>query len=317
MRLSDNLVIQSPCDLNSEYQKWSYEYPTYSSLKNKFSTKCLRFATNNAAVSIATCDKSQFSYFHLLPIESGLTKIKASVSDQILGITGGSLANDVESNIWNDQNVTNQKWNIIQSLQSGYFTIKNKNSNKCLQHNNGKVTQTTCSEVDIKLWQLTQQTFAPPTITTANFVKLGVLVDSTAFCIQYLSDNSVKMYYSPCTDTTTNVNWKFISSDFLSYIIQSEANSNQYLGIFGANLNDSAKANTWADSTSESQKFYVEYIDSTTFKLRNRLTKKCITYDPYNHNGSEIDDNNYIRYVVQEPCDSTNPDFKQEFKIYS
>ena len=203
-------------------------------------------------------------------IENGVYKIRTGVKNSsVLDIDGGSTANGANLQIWQDSNVNQQKFEII-NLGNGYYKIMAIHSGKVLDvANAGKenltnVWQHEDNGTDAQQWIIKEaEDGYCYIISKCNGLYLDVNGGSSA------NGTNVQMYEGHGGASQKfkleKVAEKTVENG--TYKIVTGVNNKSVLDIAGGSRENGANLQIWQDSEVNQQKFEITYLNNGYYKI--------------------------------------------------
>lgn len=226
-------------------------------------------------------------------IENGIYKISSGLnSRKVLDVSGGSTSNGANLQIWNSDNVQQQKFQITYNSNGKYYEIKALHSNKVLDvAANGKtdgsnVWQYTGNNSNAQKWVLKDAGNGYFYIIAAySGLYLDVTAASTA------DGTNVQVYTGNGTKAQKFKFNKIKMIDNSNYQIVMRQNNNKALDISGGSYDDNANLQIWDKVNVSQQIFNIRAIDNTYYKIIAKHSKKVLTVNS-NHNVVQATDKN-------------------------
>lgn len=227
-------------------------------------------------------------------LEDGVYKIKSALNNsKCIDVSDGSYANGANVQIWNNDNVQQQKFEITYNTKQNYYEIKSVNSGKVLDvQSNGKtdganVWQYESNNTDAQKWILQSAGNGYYYIIAVNsYLYLDVNGGNTN------NGTNVQIYEG---NETNSQKFKFektkmIDSD--SYNIAAKQDESKVIDIAAGSTKDGANVQIWSFDSVNQQIFKIEYIDDTYCKITARHSNKVLTVQSGNvvqteYNGKE------------------------------
>ncbi len=207
------------------------------------------------------------------PIKNGIYKIRSGVSSsKYLDISGGSVKDGANLQIWQNSNVGNQRFRV-EYLNNGYYRITAIHSNKVLDvsgaglANGTNVAQYTSNGTDAQQWVIRYVGNGfYSIISKCNGLYLDVAGGSTS------SGANVQMY---STNGTNSQRFMFEESDNVTnpiisdgtYRITTALASNMALDIDGGSKLPGANVQIWSSTNVLQQKFRLKHIGSNYYTI--------------------------------------------------
>ena len=227
-------------------------------------------------------------------IEDGVYKIKSILSNnKYIDVSAGSYDNGANVQLWTNDNVQQQKFQLTYNKKEKYYEIMSVNSGKVLDvQSNGKddgsnVWQYEENNTDAQKWILQSAGNGNYYIVAYNsYLYLDVNGGNAS------NGANVQIYEG---NETNSQKFKFektkmIDSD--SYNIAIKQDENKVIDIDAGSMEDGANAQIWTFDSVNQQIFKIEYIDDTYCKIIARHSDKVLTVENDNvvqaeYNGKE------------------------------
>lgn len=218
-------------------------------------------------------------------LENGIYKISSALnSKKVLDVSGGSTSNGANLQIWNSDNVQQQKFQITYNSNGKYYEIKALHSNKVLDVvANGKtdgtnVWQYAGNNSSAQKWVLKDAGNGYFYIIAAySGLYLDVTAASTA------DGTNVQVYTGNGTKAQKFKFNKIKMIDNSNYQIVMRQNNNKALDISGGSYDDNANLQIWDKVNVSQQIFNIRAIDNTYYKIIAKHSKKVLTVNSNNN----------------------------------
>lgn len=217
-------------------------------------------------------------------ITNGTYTIKSALGNNlVLDITGASLEENANLEIWVDNKGNNQKFNVTYD-NNGYYTLEVVNSGKVLSVENDNVKDCTNvvqkykKNVDSQKWRIKDAGdgyfYIISKINNMNLDVYGAIAQAGTN-IQVYTENK-----------GNNQKFKFDKVDVVSgnktiengtYIISSEQNESKVLDIHGASKENKANLEIYGRNAGKNQKFKIEYLNNGYYKIEATHSGKLLT----------------------------------------
>ena len=227
-------------------------------------------------------------------IEDGVYKIKSVLSnDKYIDVSAGSYDNGANVQLWTNDNVQQQKFQLTYNKKENYYEIMSVNSGKVLDvQSNGKddgsnVWQYESNNTKAQKWVLQNAGNGYYYIVAANsYLYLDVKSgnSSNGANIQIYEGNETNSQKFKFEKT------KMIDSD--SYNIAAKQDESKVIDIAAGSTKDGANVQIWSFDSVNQQIFKIEYIDDTYCKITARHSNKVLAVQSGNvvqteYNGNE------------------------------
>ena len=227
-------------------------------------------------------------------IEDGVYKIKSVLSnDKYIDVSAGSYDNGANVQLWTNDNVQQQKFQLTYNKKEKYYEIMSVNSGKVLDvQSNGKddgsnVWQYESNNTKAQKWVLQNAGNGYYYIVAANsYLYLDVKSgnSSNGANIQIYEGNETNSQKFKFEKT------KMIDSD--SYNIAAKQDESKVIDIAAGSTKDGANVQIWSFDSVNQQIFKIEYIDDTYCKITARHSNKVLAVQSGNvvqteYNGNE------------------------------
>lgn len=227
-------------------------------------------------------------------IEDGVYKIKSVLSnDKYIDVSAGSYNNGANVQLWTNDNVQQQKFQLTYNKKENYYEIMSVNSGKVLDvQSNGKddganVWQYESNNTKAQKWILQNAGNGYYYIVAANsYLYLDVKSGNAS------NGANVQIYEG---NETNSQKFKFektkmIDSD--SYNIAAKQDESKVIDIAAGSTEDGANAQIWSFDSVNQQIFKIEYINDTYCKITARHSNKVLAVQSGNvvqteYNGKE------------------------------
>ena len=227
-------------------------------------------------------------------IEDGVYKIKSILSNnKYIDVSAGSYDNGANVQLWTNDNVQQQKFQLTYNKKENYYEIMSVNSGKVLDvQSNGKtdgsnVWQYEENNTDAQKWILQSAGNGNYYIVAYNsYLYLDVNGGNAS------NGANVQIYEG---NETNSQKFKFektkmIDSD--SYNIAIKQDESKVIDIDAGSTKDGANTQIWTYDSVNQQIFKIEYIDDTYCKITARHSDKVLTVENDNvvqaeYNGKE------------------------------
>lgn len=212
-------------------------------------------------------------------LDNGIYKISSALhGSKVLDVAGGSASNGANLQLWNSENVQQQKFQITYNSTGKYYEIKAIHSNKALDVvGNGKtdgtnVWQYASNHSDAQKWVLKDAGNGYFYIVAVySGLYLDVAGASTA------NGTNVQLYTG---NNTKAQKFKFVKTtivDSNNYQIVIGKSSNKALDISGGSYEENANLQIWDRENVNQQIFQVKAINHTDYKIIAKHSKKVLT----------------------------------------
>lgn len=225
-------------------------------------------------------------------IEDGVYKIKSVLSnDKYIDVSAGSYDNGANIQLWTNDNVQQQKFQLKYNKKENYYEIMSVNSGKVLDvQSNGKddganVWQYEGNDTIAQKWILQSAGNGYYYIVAANsYLYLDVKSGNAS------NGANVQIYEG---NETNSQKFKFektkmIDSD--SYNIAVKQDESKVIDIAAGSMENGANAQIWSFDSVNQQIFKIEYIDDTYCKITARHSGKVLTVQEGNVVQTEYSD---------------------------
>lgn len=222
---------------------------------------------------------------NLAQIEDGIYKI-ALKSDYVLDVSGGNYGNATNVQIWSNERVQQQKFQITRMNNSNVYKITAVHSAKVLDVQGGNwncganVNQYEFNGTDAQYWYLRDCGDGYYNI----IAKVnGLCLDIAAGNI-YRSGENVQLYYRNGTDAQKFQLKPVNIIDNNSYEIETKLNSNMVVDVTGGIPNNGANVQLWNADNVPQQRFQLEALSTDTYKILAKHSNKALTADIHTGN---------------------------------
>ncbi|MBO6243124.1 MAG: RICIN domain-containing protein, partial [Clostridia bacterium] len=227
-------------------------------------------------------------------ITNGIYQIRTMLdSNKVLDVTGGSLDNGANVEIWNDLNGDNQKFQFTYDNE-GYYTISDIRTGKVLDIYGGY----TIPGTNVQMWEA----------NGTDGQKWKIEKDEEGYSIISKSSNLYLDVYRGDTTPGTNVQiwenngtvgqkWKIeqcnkkeekVLEDGI-YQIKMKLDSNKVIDVKGASLNNGANVEIWNNLNGNNQKFQFIYDNEGYYTISDIRTGKALdVYGGYTKPGTNV-----------------------------
>ncbi len=218
-------------------------------------------------------------------LENGIYKISSGLnSKKVLDVSGGSTRNGANLQIWNSDNVQQQKFQITYNSNGKYYEIKALHSNKVLDvAANGKTDGTNIwqyagNNSNAQKWVLKDAGNGYFYIIAAySGLYLDVAAANTA------NGTNVQVYTGNGTKAQKFKFNKIKMVDNGNYQIVMRQNHNKALDISGGSYDDNVNLQIWDKVNVSQQIFNIRAIDNTYYKIIAKHSKKVLTVNSNNN----------------------------------
>lgn len=228
-------------------------------------------------------------------VENGIYTIKSKVNtNKVLDVSGGSYNNTANVQVWENDNVRQQRFKITYS-EEGYYKIEALHSGKVLDVANGGMTSGTnvqqyeWNHTDSQKWVIEKNadgTYGFRSILNGYYLDVAGGTPNNGTNIQVYEGNGTN-----AQKFTLEIEGKQTIKDGI-YKINTKLNANMYLNVNASNVNILTNENTMA------QRFYVEYQGEGYYTIQSISTNKVLdvanasiasgtNVQVYNSNGTE------------------------------
>ncbi len=235
-------------------------------------------------ISKDTCDKV---------LNDGVYKISSALQgNKVFDIAGGSSSNGANLQLWNSENVQQQKFQITYNSNEKYYEIKAIHSNKALDVvGNGKtdgtnVWQHASNHSNAQKWVLKDAGngyFYIVAVYSGLYLDVAGASTANGTNVQLYTGNGTKAQKFKFVKTTT------IDSNNYQIVIGKSAN--KVLDISGGSYEENANLQIWDRENVNQQIFQVKAINHTDYKIIAKHSKKVLTVTSDN-NVVQATDNN-------------------------
>lgn len=286
-------IIQKTSDgYYSIISKCNYLFLDVSGASTKNGTNIQVYEANNSKAQ-----KFKFEKINNITcgqvLENGIYKISSALNgNKVLDISGGSTKNGANLQIWNSDNVQQQKFQITYNSTGKYYEIKALHSNKVFDiAGNGKidgtnVAQYASNQSNAQKWILKDAGNGYFYIIGAySGLYLDVAAASTA------NGTNVQVYTGNATKAQKFKFSKIKMIDNSNYQIVMRQNNSKALDISGGSYDENANLQIWDKVNVSQQIFNIRAIDNTYYKIIAKHSKKVLTVNS-NHNVVQATDKN-------------------------
>ena len=212
-------------------------------------------------------------------LEDGVYKISTALDqEKCIDISCGSYKNEANVQIWDKDNVQQQKFQITYNEQQNNYEIKSVNSGKVLDvQSNGKedgtnVWQYEGNGTDAQKWILQSAGNGYYYIVAVNsYLYLDVDAGNTR------NGTNIQIYEGNETNSQKFKIEKTKMIDPDSYNIAIKQDENKVIDIDAGSMEDGANVQIWTFDSVNQQIFKIEYIDDTYCKITARHSNKVLT----------------------------------------
>lgn len=218
---------------------------------------------------------------NLAQMENGIYKI-ALKSNYVIDVSGGSYGNVANIQIWTNENVQQQKFQITRiDDNSNVYKITAVHSAKVLDvqgancNCGANVNQYESNGTDAQFWYVRDCGDGYYNIIS----KLNGLCLDIAGGNIFQNGNNAQLFYDNKTDAQK---FKFIPVSILdnnTYEIETKLNSNMVVDVSGATLANGGNVQLWGADNAQQQRFVFEALSRDTYKIIAKHSNKVLTVD--------------------------------------
>ncbi len=278
-------IIQKTSDgYYSIISKCNYLFLDVSGASTRNGTNIQVYETNNSKAQ-----KFKFEKINNITcgqvLENGIYKISSALNgNKVLDISGGSTNNGANLQIWNSENVQQQKFQITYNSTGKYYEIKALHSNKVFDiAGNGKIDGTNVAQYASN--QSNAQKWVLKDVGNGYFYIIGaysglyldIAAASTA------NGTNVQVYTGNGTKAQKFKFNKIKMIDNSNYQIVMRQNNNKALDISGGSYDENANLQIWDKVNVSQQIFNIRAIDNTYYKIIAKHSKKVLTVNSNNN----------------------------------
>lgn len=218
-------------------------------------------------------------------LEDGIYKISSALnSKKVLDISGGSHNNGANLQLWNSDNVQQQKFQITYNSSGKYYEIKALHSKKALDvATNGKtdgtnVWQYASNNSNAQKWVLKDAGngyFYIVAVYSGLYLDVAGASTANGTNVQVYTGNATKAQKFKFTKT------KMVDQG--NYQIVMRQNTNKALDISGGDYNDNANLQIWNKENVSQQIFSITSTNGIYYKMIAKHSKKVLTVTSNNN----------------------------------
>ena len=231
-------------------------------------------------------------------IEDGIYTIKSKLdTNKVIDVSEGSLDNSANIQIWQDENVNQQKFKITYH-EEGYYKIEAKHSKKVFDVENGamvsgaNVQQYEWNNSDAQKWTIEKNsdgTYSFRSILNGYYLNLAEGSSTKGTNVQvYTKNNSDAQKF--ILEKNEYKSEKTIEDGI--YIIKSKLDTNKVIDVSEGSMNNSANIQIWQNEEASQQRFKISYHEEGYYKIEAMHSKKVLDIE----NGSMINGANVQQY---------------------
>ena len=236
---------------------------------------------NNVQINTKSTLKSR-NVAPSIVLEDGEYEIRSAINtNKILDIDGGSTSSGARLQIWEDDDVSQQRF-LVKRLSDGYYQITVKKSGKLLDVLNASrdvgtpVQQWQANGNDAQKWTIVEENGTYSLISKCSDLYLSVsntnASNATKITMQRQSNGNEQKFYFERIDTVSPR--KTLENG--EYEIRSVINNNRVLDIDGGSTSNGARLQVWEDDDVSQQRFLVEYLNSGFYKITIKKSGKLL-----------------------------------------
>lgn len=212
-------------------------------------------------------------------IENGVYKIHSSINyNKVIDIQGGYYNNGANVQLWEKDNVQQQKFEITYNDDGKYYEIKSVNSGKSLDIvSNQKVNGTNVQQYDsngseAQRWVIQKADNNSYYIVAVNS---GLYLDLA----ESKTDNgtNIQIYEGNGSNAQKFKFERVTMIDNNSFKISIKKVANRYFDIAGGTQEENGNLQIWSGDDVNQQIFKIEYIDKNYCKIISRQSNKVLT----------------------------------------
>lgn len=202
--------------------------------------------------------------------ENGTYRILSCANDRkVFDIEYGSVQSGAKAQLWENDNVIQQKYNI-EYIDNGYYKIKSKKSNKALTVESSnprigsKITQQDDKNLDTQKWILKKQSESVYSIISKcgnMYIDIGDLNTKNGQTLQLKYENDLAGQKFILVNETPKDNIEQIQDG----IYQIVSKSNKVIDISCASYDDFANVQIWNNAKVAQQKFYISKVNNSNY----------------------------------------------------
>ena len=212
-------------------------------------------------------------------LEDGVYKIKSVLSNnKYIDVSAGSYDNGANIQLWTNDNVQQQKFQLTYNKKENYYEIMSVNSGKVLDvQSNGKddganVWQYEGNNTDAQKWVLQSAGDGYYYIVACNSYLYLDIKDGNA-------SNGINVQIYEGNETSSQKfkfeKTKMIDSD--SYNISIKQDESKVIDIDAGSMDNGANVQIWTFDSVNQQIFKIEYVDDTYCKIIAKHSDKVLT----------------------------------------
>jgi hypothetical protein len=287
-------ITQLTCNASDPRQLWTLKvqpapgFPinTPVAVVNRGTGRCANMNANLSAIKQAPCINTQTQFWTIVG-NAGYWQVKSTVNSQEFDILNINKADGAYLINWTNWNGPNQKFSI--EPVGDAFMIRASHSGKCIYAEGDGYTQRPCDSFNTNQLFTFKAQPPQPIIPNTDYM---IVNDGNGMCVRF-QGNTTKVAHVPCYQMNEQF-WTFTKNPDNAYHIMTRA-SNQVLTVKDISLADGYVI--WVNVIwgGNNQKWYVDYINSRQFMLKNMHSGKCFSTKA----GSSD--------AVQYPCNSQDP----------
>ena len=258
----------------------------------RHSGKCLaKSLIRGAEVLQTVCNANDHSQLWIIiSLGSSKYQIRHVTQDQVFTIKGSSKSQEADLIHYDWEGGNNQKF-YINAQNSTYYSIKNVNSDKCLdvhaynKNNLYKLTQWTCNSA-------TNQQLKFINASYPNFPRNDkyyiIKNEKHNKCFKYTGCDNKKLIQYTC-GTGNEFQFKFTRNLDSTYIIQPKNNSNCAFDVIGYGVNNKTKIQFHGNvHRKKNQRYHlIAYDGGSRYYIRDTNSGKCIDNSGSGSNNAE------------------------------
>ena len=225
-------------------------------------------------------------------IKDGVYQLVLS-NNMVLDIAGGSEDNTANVQIWKNDKVQQQKYQVTRINNSNYYKIVAVHSAKAIDVQGGisdigtNVDQYTQNGTDNQYWYLKDcGNGYYNIISKANGLCLDVSGGITT-----ANGTNIQLYYD---NSSAGQKFKFVPINIINnntYEIETRINSNMVLDVSNASQSNYANVQVWTADNVNQQRFAFQAISSDVYVIRAKHSNKALSVDLSNNNVCQMDYN--------------------------
>lgn len=254
--------------------------------KAEVGTKLQMYKGNQTEAQKFKFEKAKTTLEGKRVLENGVYYIQSALNNRkVLDISGGSCNSYANVQLWENEGVQQQKFEVTYNEQEKYYQIRSVNSGKALDAlGNGKENRTNVHQYDqnntiAQQWIL-QETAGGYFHIFSKGTELYLDVDNTSTP----NGANIQLYEG---NGTTAQKFKFEKTTMIgeeTYKIAIRNDSNKFFDISGGSTAEGANLQIWQDSNVNQQVFRVEFDEDKTYcKITAKHSNKVLTVEANNN----------------------------------